>query len=207
MFFNNPCDYCDTPKLKNYTLADWEWVEGEAQYHVSGWPGVINSCRDHGVITKSRDDHQTLLIDNLEKYFIWDSMPPVTREWVGITHTTPNTPPYLKVVDIDTLLTNQNFLKSLKHCKCIITLSKYMEQYIINILKKTPILYLKHPTHTNNVQHFEQINLDTILNRQDLAVVQLGQQLRHMSSIYELNYPGKNYGSLEHLIYLKCKIC
>ena len=213
LFFNNSCDYCDTPKLKNYTLADWEWVEGEAKHHVSGWPGVINTCKEHGVITKSREDHQTLLIDNLEKYFVWDNMPPVTREWVGITHTTPNTPPYLKIVDIDTLLTNQNFLKSLKHCKCIITLSKYMEQYIINILKKIPVLYLKHPTHTNNVQLFEKIHLDTIINRTDLAVVQLGQQLRHMSSIYQLNYPGKkiwltgtsDLSKMQNLLEQECK--
>lgn len=191
LFYNNICDYCDTDKLKNYTLADWSWVEGEAKHHVSGWPGVINNCKKHGVVTKSRQPDQLLLIDNLEKYFIWDDMPPITREWVGITHTTPNTPPYLRVVDIDSLLCNQNFLKSLKTCKCIIALSKYMQQYIVGKIKKVSVKYIKHPTHVKDVPQFTKKNLETICNREDLAIVQLGQQLRYMSSIYDIKYEGK----------------
>lgn len=190
LFFNNICDYSNTKKLTNYVLSDWDWVRGEAKYHVSGWPGVINSCVKHGIITEFRDDNQLLIIDNLEKYFVWDNKPPIEHDWVGITHTTPNTPPYLKIVDIDSLLTNQNFIKSLNRCKCLITLSNYMYHYIINYVKKTPIKYLKHPTQTNDIQQFDETNLETICTRKDLSIVQLGQQLRYMTSIFKLKYSG-----------------
>jgi len=66
-----------------------------------------------------------------------------------------------------------------------------MQQYILNAIKKIPVKYLKHPTNLMDVPQFEQINLETICNKENLIVIQLGQQLRVMSSIYQLKYPGK----------------
>jgi len=61
----------------------------------------------------------------------------------------------------------------------------------LNAVKKIPVKYLKHPTNLIDVPQFEQINLETICNKENLTIIQLGQQLRVMSSIYQLKYPGK----------------
>lgn len=174
-------------KINNCTLQDWGWVEGEAQYHISGWPGVINNAVEHGVVTRADKEGQILLIDNIEKYFIWENNKPINRPWIGITHCTPNTPPYLSVINTDTLLCNSNFLKSISTCKGLITLSKYMEQYLLKYLRKVEINFLKHPTAIDNVPQFDVHNFNTIVTRNDLSIVSLGQQLRYMSTIYRLN--------------------
>jgi len=177
--------------IGNCKLLDTSWVDGEAQHHVSGWPGVMGHAEASGVVTREHTgDNQLTLVDNLEKYFVWENKEAITRPWLGITHCTPNAPPYLSIIDIDTLLCNQNFIKSLPMCKCIITLTKYMQQYLYRYIKKTPVRLLYHPTHTvEPSDKFSTINFNNIKNNfisGRLNVVQLGQQLRHMTSIYRL---------------------
>jgi hypothetical protein len=85
------------------------------------------------------------------------------------------------------IFNNENFIISLKNCLGIITLSPYLSNYFKNKFKqlniKINVYTLKHPTITNNIPQFNYINF---VNSNNKKIIQLGQQLRKVSSIYLL---------------------
>jgi len=172
--------------INNYTLTDWSWATGEAKQHVSGWHRIVEETTNLGVIDRDNNG-DVLLVDNLEKHFLWDKKGAINQPWVGITHTTPNTPEYLKeLIHIDSLLYNDDFLKSIDKCIYTVTLSKYMQQYIQSRLPGLKVVDLKHPTDIENVTHFTESNIQNIFKKKDLKVIQLGQQMRYMTSLYRI---------------------
>lgn len=172
--------------INNYTLSDWSWATGEAKQHVSGWHRIIEVTKNLGAIDQNNNG-DVLLVDNLEKHFLWDTKGIINQSWVGITHTTPNTPNYLSnLIDIDTLLYDDIFIKSLANCVCIVTLSKYMQQYVQSRVPKIKVIDLKHPTDIEDITKFTDLNIQNIFNSPDLKIIQLGQQMRYMTSIYRI---------------------
>ena len=123
------------------------------------------------------------LLDILEKYFVWDRGDVIEREWVGISHMTPNTPPHLQICHIDKLLESENFLNSLKYCKALVVLSDYMKAYIESKLDDSVnIITLKHARYW---QH-KKFEMNKFLQNPNKKVIALGQQMRSISSIYKL---------------------
>ena len=147
--------------------------------HRRGWKYVIRELQKTNLINENGN---VILVDIMCKYFLWDKKNKITRDWVGILHLVQDVPSHIHDnINIDILLSNKNFKSSLPYCKGIVTLSKYVKEYIddrINI----PIYYIKHPTYLNckkfSMSVFEQNN--------DYKVILLGQQLRKISTIYQI---------------------
>ena len=91
------------------------------------------------------------------------------------------------ILCINNLFNNINFIESLKYCKYIIVLSKYlklelekiMNLYNINI--KIKMFY--HPLIYKDIKMF---NLNNFIKNKNKNIVQLGQQYRALSFIYQL---------------------
>jgi hypothetical protein len=114
---------------------------------------------------------------------------PVNELWSGIIHCTPKTPPYLNIINISFLFMNQNFIKSLRSCLCIITLSNYVTKYVrsklfeLNINIK--IITILHPIDTDPT--IPLFDITKFIDNKHKYIIQIGQQLRKMSSIFILN--------------------
>lgn len=177
-----------------FKMVDWSYFEGEANAHRGGWKALISHMLKNNVIKR---DCGIPLIDVLEKYFVWDNNSVMTESWVGISHMTPNTPHYLQIADVDRLIENENFLKSLPMCKSLVVLSDYMKQYFTDKLKnicEVNIVSLKHPTN-NDIKKFD---VRKFYKNNNKKVILLGQQMRKISSIYLLNTKRKKWWMYGH---------
>jgi hypothetical protein len=84
------------------------------------------------------------------------------------------------------------FIESLKNCFLLFTLSQYITNYLdkrINDELKfnIPIYTLKHPVQETNIPLFD---FNKFLINENKMIIQLGQQLRKLSSIYLINANG-----------------
>jgi hypothetical protein len=108
------------------------------------------------------------------------------RKWCGCFHFTPYTPSYLQMCNINNFFTNTKFVNALKQCKFIITLSTYLFDHLKKVFNKLnlsiPIYNLKHPV----VMDVPIFNLNKYVNNTNKYIVQVGKQLRKVSSIYLL---------------------
>ena len=151
--------------------------------HRGGWNSVINELNKN-IINKDAD---LLFIDMIEYYFMWKRYHKINSFWCGIIHCTPDVPENWSSCNLDNLLTNVAFLDSLKTCKFIISLSdyvkKYMDQKLYEININIPIIVIKHPIEFNNIIKFD---IDSYINNKEKKLIQIGQQLRKISSIFEV---------------------
>jgi hypothetical protein len=161
--------------------------------HRGGWKSVINNLSNKDFFNEYSE---YIFFDMIEKYFLWKTDYYCHKKWIGIIHCTQNTPPYLNNLNITYLFDNINFIKSLDNCICIISLSQYTTNFlnikINNLNKKINIFTLKHPVDTTNIIMF---NYEKYINNNNKYLIQIGQQLRKITSIYILNLPS-NYKKL-----------
>ena len=163
----------------NYRMDDLE--------HRGGWKTIIESLININFYnTNAKID----FLDVVESKFLWN---PNTNykcinKWCGILHCTYNTPPHLNNLNLNVMFEKPNFIESLKTCTYIITLSKYLTKYIKNKFHdmnlSIPVYTLKHPVVTENIIPF---NYEEYKNNSNKKLIQIGQQLRKVSSIYLLN--------------------
>ena len=123
------------------------------------------------------------------KQFLWETNIECKNKWCGIVHCTEFTPPYLNEVNLEYMFKNKNFIKSLDKCIFIICLSPYLSKYLHKKIRcelslNIPIYTLTHPVLNNNIPLFK---MEDFINNPDKMLIQIGQQLRKMSSIYLLN--------------------
>lgn len=171
--------------ITNLTLVNENFSGGDATQHAGGWVDVVNNLRARGVLSADAD---TLLVDCAEQYFAWDAHPVIDTQWIGIIHITPITPDYLNIANVNFLLNNANFKSSLSTCKCLIVLSEYLKKYIETKIDNVDIHVIKHPTTIPAPERF--FDLEKFQNNKNLELVQVGQQMRYMSTIFQLNYNG-----------------
>lgn len=164
-----------------YNLHTRTFSQGDATQHAGGWPCVIRNLENHGVVNMTGNIR---LLDCTEQYFMWDNHPPLSVEWVGIIHITPNTPDYLDIANVKNLLKNQNYISSLPYCKGLVVMSNYLKQYIDLQNYDFPVTCIKHPVDLNVSNVYD---VDSILNNERTEVIQIGQQMRYMSTLYRLN--------------------
>ncbi len=150
--------------------------------HRGGWNDVLTSLKN----TQILDVSSFTFLDIVEKYFIWEKENEFKTEWGGIVHYTPITPDYIDC-NVDSLFLNPLFLKSLDNCKFIICLCDYLKNHMVEKLKDYPIkIYsLKHPVNDSGIK----FNIDDYINNKNKHIIQVGQQLRRLSSIYKINAP------------------
>lgn len=185
--------------------------------HRGGWKAIITNLIQKNIISYDNFNgfinNEILLLDVVEKFFLWEKNEKIIdTEWVGIIHIVPNTPNYLKNIQIENLLSNVYFNKSLDKCKGLIVLSNYLLNYLKYKLPHVKIKSIKHPTIVNNVIKFNIDLFKTKLKEEKVKVIQLGSQLRYLSTIYKLKtkysklwLPGRNdTKSLFHWLSCEC---
>ena len=152
--------------------------------HRGGWKSVLNDLIDKQFYN-NKSTYE--FYDMMELKFLWNN-DVIQNEWSGIVHATPFTPPYLSSINLHVILNNPNFAISLRKCLFIISLSNYVTQvikkwsYQNNISVR--IYTLKHPVVMDNIKQF---NYDSYTSNEKKTILQIGQQLRKVSSIYRID--------------------
>jgi hypothetical protein len=152
--------------------------------HRGGWKSVITKFIDNNFYSYNSNID---FFDMLEHQFLWNRGFVCYNKWCGIFHVTPITPSYLHCVNISGIFENQNFINSLNSCICIFTLSEYLSKYLRNKFKElnisVDVVTFKHPVEMNNIKMF---NINDYFNNYEKKIIQIGQQLRKITSIYLL---------------------
>jgi len=187
--------------------------------HRGGWKSIITNLIKNNIISDNNlhgiINNNILLLDVIEKYFIWDKNDKIIKEdWVGIIHIVPNTPNYMKNIQIENLLTNKYFVESLKYCKGIIVLSNYLLNYLKYKIPNVKLKNIKHPVTINDCKKFTIEAFTKNMDTNKIKIVQLGSQLRYLSSIYKIKsnfnklwLPGrKNTELLFHCLNRECSL-
>ena len=204
----------------NFWLSDPNWKERlykdiiiqfkpmysiENLEHRGGWKYVLNNLNNIDFYNNNSDIY---FYDIIERYFIFDDIHIIGNKWAGILHCTPKAPPYLDIINIKKLFLKKKFIDSLKDCIFILTLSTY----VLNFLKKEfiknnldiEVYMIKHPVIDQEVIYF---SIEKYIKNENKYLIQIGQQLRKMTSIFKVNINEK-YKKLWLLgtkNYRKCK--
>jgi hypothetical protein len=154
--------------------------------HRGGWKDVLEMLENNHLFSKKSNVD---FFDVMEKQFLWNTEFECKNKWCGIIHCTPITPKYLDIVNIEHMFKNMNFIKSLYRCEFIISLSPYLSNYLhkkihCDLELNVQIYTLKHPVTTNNIPLF---NMDSFIFNNNKILLQIGQQLRKITSIYLLD--------------------
>jgi hypothetical protein len=179
----------------------------ESLEHRGGWSSIIKYFIDNNFYNKKSSFY---FFDTIENFFLWDNFDFLcSNNWFGIIHCTYKNPDYLDICNISNLFKNEKFIKSLTYCKGIIVLSNYLKTYLdaqfqeLSINVKT--YYFKHPCDVENIIYF---NMNKYILNRDKKLIQIGQQLRKLSSIYLINdISHKKYGLQEQKILKNVKKC
>jgi len=155
--------------------------------HRGGWKSILQSLQKKFFYN---DNSSYDFFDIIEFKFMWNENKSFVcnNKWAGIIHCTPKTPEFLNTCNIENLFKNKYFIESLKNCKFIITFNNYITNYLndtfIDFKVNVPLFTLKHPVETENIILFDY---NKFITNNDKKILQIGQQLRKMSSIYLLD--------------------
>lgn len=162
--------------------------------HRSGWQYVYEN------IKYLHNDKSNLLFDlYLDRTFHWNKeinkalkLIPYKKNWIGVIHHTFDTS--FSDFNCHNLLNNDEFKESLKYCKGLIVLSKFLALKIKKELNKIgyeniKIVSMTHPT-DHNVMKF---SINTFLENKDKKLVHVGGWLRNIYSFYNLSLPQTSY--------------
>jgi hypothetical protein len=154
--------------------------------HRGGWKSILEFLEKNKIIDNINHSNYKLY-DTMETHFLWNVNYCSKLKWIGILHCTPFTPEYLSSINIQNLFKNQNFINSLDKCIFIVVLSNYIKNYLCSEFKKIgkniKVFVLKHPVVNENIIEFD---INKFQNNNKKKIIQIGQQLRKMSSIYLL---------------------
>ena len=154
--------------------------------HRGGWRNIINCLYDLNIYNENSD---IVFYDIVEKAFLWEKTK-INKTWFGIVHCTENTPPYLECINTSNLFNrNSHFLQNIQNCLFLIGLSPNVVDYLklkfneLNI--KIEVYLLKHPIDFE--ENIPSFSIDKYIHNDNKKIIQIGQQLRKMTSIYKLN--------------------
>ena len=151
--------------------------------HRGGWKSILSSLiQSHFYNTSA----PYVFFDTLDFYFLLRNDYVCTEKWCGIVHMTPYTPSHLKDLNIGLMFSNPLFIKSLSTCFLLITLSDYLAVFLreqltlhgFNIL----VISMKHPIDEAGLE----FSLEKYTNNKEVKLIQIGQQLRRITSIYRV---------------------
>lgn len=155
-----------------------------------GWDNVIEEMRKFSSFNeKSSID----FVDSIENHFLIEQSDACEKPWAGFIHSTPLAFPSAGNVNISSLISNKNFIISLKHCTFIISFSdyttKFLKQFISSVLcPHVKIFTIKHPCDTNVSKLFTMLKYST---NEDKKLIQVGKRMRKGSSIYLVEAPSE----------------
>jgi hypothetical protein len=155
--------------------------------HRSGWQYVFEN------ISYLHDDNHPLLLDMyLDRTFTWNSeineilnFIPYKKSWIGFIHHTFDTS--FSKNNCYTMFENPLFIESLKCCKGLFVLSRYLLKLTKDYLQlrniKVPVFYIMHPT---DIQ-VEKFTITKFINNNEKKLLHIGGWLRDIYSFYDLN--------------------
>jgi hypothetical protein len=163
--------------LKINLCFDYDLSEIAHFGHRDGWKGVVSKIYGINNLQATR---KILLVDFMEKTFIWDNKG-ANMDWVGILHNTPYIPPwYDQKYTPKYLLGMPSFKGSLGKCKGIIVLSRYFANWLRPLIPiSIPISVLNHPTEDPNIK----FSMERFLNNGSKLLVQIGFWLKKLCMI------------------------
>ena len=151
--------------------------------HRGGWSSIINYFINNNFYNKNSS---LRFFDTIENFFLWGNNEFIcSNNWFGVIHCSYKNPDYLDISNISNLFKNDKFLRSLTYCKGIIVLSNYLKNFLDSQFEKLSInvktYFFKHPCDVENILNFD---IDKYHLNRDKKLIQIGQQLRKLSSIY-----------------------
>lgn len=154
--------------------------------HRGGWGSVIRALEDGALLTPSAP---YTFLPVVEEIYMWDNKPLRPKGvWCGAVHCTPRTPAHRDKCNIYHLTRSREFLEDLSRCMVLFTFSEYVSQYLIENIPNPPkIVTLTHPVVSDNIPVF---NMGLYTANRNKHILQVGQQLRKMCSIFRLDAPG-----------------
>jgi len=185
-FWTNDCNWKN--RIYNNTIIQFNpqyYIYINEITHRGGWKEILFNMNKNNFFNTSS---QLYFYDTVEIYFLINNFV-ATNKWCGIIHWTPSVPTYLSDCDIDIMFNKPNFIDSLSKCVYLISLSKHITKYIEKKLNELNIrinVYtLKHPI--DNVEKKFEWKINNYNNNNNKTIIQIGQQLRMVSSIYLLD--------------------
>ena len=185
--------YMNNNNMNNYNMninIDYMDQYDRTNCHRSGWRYVVDNINNN-LATSNKDAIKYDLY--VDRTFHWcndimvnNNIIPYNTSWIGfIHHTMYQDSSNYNCVE---LLKNKYFLESLKTCKALIFLSKYLKENFqklanINNIILPPLFNLFHPT--------EFINTNWKYKYWHGEVIQVGSWMRDIDAIYQLKYNKK----------------
>jgi hypothetical protein len=153
--------------------------------HRGGWASVLRSLKDYSLLDNSATNY---FLSVVEEVYLWRhyKLRP-TGPWCGVVHCTPATNPGFKSCNLATMIKDEVFLEDLKICMVLFTLSEYISNYLKENIPNPPkIVTLVHPSEQND----KMFTIEKYKKNPDKHLLQVGQQLRIVSSIFKINPHG-----------------
>lgn len=161
------------------------------ELHRSGWQYIVDNIVSE--INNTMLIKKELIIDTyVDKTFHWNlqfyetkDVIPYKRDWIGFIHHTFSS--YNNAYNCEVLLDNKLFKQSLKHCKCLIVMSEYLKTQIEERIgvDTVRIEVVYHPTE----EGCKMFSWDAFMTTEEKQIVQIGNWLRNVFSIYSLDLP------------------
>ncbi len=171
------------------------------ELHRSGWQFIVDN-----IVMELHQDHtinKPLIIDTyVDKTFHWNKTfysdkgaIPYKEDWIGFIHHTYSF--YNNHYNCDVLFRDDLFRQSLENCKCLIVMSKYLKAKIEQSLQelydhptnplrnRVTLEAIYHPSETTE----NTFDWDTFVSQPERQVVQIGNWLRNVHAIYQLQVP------------------
>lgn len=150
-----------------------------------GWGSVLENLLATEFF---QNDSPYVFYDIIEQHFTQILAPTCQEKWTGVIHLTQHTPPFRENQNIQGMFKNEGFIRALDMCPVLFVLShyvaKYVEERLLALGKNIPVIVLKHPV----VQDADIPKFDIEKYRANprKKLLQIGQQLRKMTSIYRI---------------------
>ena len=186
-------DYYQNYYYKQYNTNFTIINKNFQRLHRSGWQYIVTNLIVQ--LNNNPDYTSPLIIDTyIDKTFHWNKdfykakgIIPYTENWIGFLHHTYSD--YNNSYNCAELFNDQDFIDSLQNCKCLIVMTDYLQNLIVQSLKdlniNVDVYSLTHPTQYSNVL----FDMDLFKANKNKQVIQIGNWLRNVFSIYQLEVP------------------
>ena len=167
------------------TIIQFKCLTDVILTHRGGWSSVLGCLKNYSLLDNSAPNYFLSMVDEV---YIWKQyhLRP-TGPWCGVVHCTPATTPAFKLCNLNIMITDELFLEDLKTCMVLFTLSEYITTFLRKNIPNPPkIVTLIHPSEKND----KMFTIEKYINNPDKHLLQVGQQLRIVSSIFKINPKG-----------------